>query len=301
MTKKEPQNIELYSIYPIQLLMGNNFLDGSISFHKRNLYIHYYGANLSDKRINYSDIIWLEEPDVFTFGRKRINICTRKNEVIVLYISRNIKAIEFLLANTHLSKEKPFILSLDMNAINGQKIRRQFFNGPIYLLSSVLVPLYFFLLISDLATGHGFLETIRELIISLWVPFVWIGPLVILSFLNRSHFGRIICVLTPDGLQHDRGFIPWEQITMIEYEIVLPRRNYTYTNQINSCFAHIHVKDTKDLLLVQAPYMLLQAVQNYNPDIRTSFTKHSINTIRFFITVSILFMGISILIATFHM
>lgn len=300
MAKKEPQDIELYRSYPIQLLIGDSFLDGNISFHKSNLYIHCYGNGISDIRINYSDIVWIEEPDVFSIGQKRINLCTRKSEVTSIYISRNIKVTEFLHANTRLAKEKPDVLSIDMNAMTDEKIRRQYFNGPIYLLSTVLIPLYFFLFISDIATGQGFLETIRELVISLWVPLVWIGPLSILSCLNRLFFGKVICVLTSKGLQHDKGFVPWDQITMIEYEIVLPRRSYLYTNQINSCFAHIHIKDAKDLLLIHAPYMLLQAVQKYNPDIKTRFTKHSINTIRFLVTTSVMFMGLAVMSAIFN-
>ena len=301
MFKKEPQDVEKYSLYFVKFLIGNNFLDGSISFHKSNLYINCHELKMSDKRINYSDITWIEEPDVFVIGQKRIDLFTKKNEIISIYYPRHLKVPEFLRSNTRFVKERPAILSLDMDAMTDEKIRRQYFNGPIYLLSTVLIPLYFFLLIADLATGHGFIATIRELITSLWVPLVWIGPLTILSYLNRSYFGKVICVLTPDGLQHDRGFIPWNQITKIEYEIVLPSRNISYTNRINSCFAHIHIKDEKDLLLIQAPYFLLKRVLKYNPDIQTGFTKHSMNTIRFLITASIFFMGLTILLATFQM
>lgn len=92
---------------------------------------------MSDKRINYSDITWFEEPDVFAIGQKRVDLCTKQNEIFSIYYPRHLKVADFLRANTRLAKEKPAILTLDMDTMTGEKIRCQYFNAPIYGLSIV--------------------------------------------------------------------------------------------------------------------------------------------------------------------
>ena len=296
MAKKEPQNLERYINYYGQIFIHDNFFDVTISFHKSKLYLDCFRIKLPYTHINYSDIIWIEEPDVFSFGKKRIDLCTKKGDIVSLYYPSHIKVTEFLFANTQLAKEKPAFLTSSTEMMDGERIRRQYFNGPIYLLSGLYISLYLFLLITNLATGKGILETLHELIVSLWVPLVWLGPLSILSFLNRSHFGKIICTLNEKGLQHEKSFVSWEQITRIEYEIVLPSRSpSSYQNRIKSCYAYIYVEDGKDLLLTQAPYMLLKAAKKYNPDIKVGFTKHSINTLRFLATIPAIFLMLSLL------
>ena len=150
MAKKPPQDVEKYTLYFGQILIYDNFFDVTISFHKSNLYLDCCRIKLPFTRINYSDIIWIEEPDVFSFGQKRIDLCIKKGDSISLYYPAHVKVKEFLLANTHLKKEKPEFLNVNTEIAEGVKIRRQYFNAPLYLFSGLFVSVYLFLLTADL-------------------------------------------------------------------------------------------------------------------------------------------------------
>ena len=156
--------------------------------------------------------------------------------------------------------------------IPGHKIRRQYFNSPIYLILSVtssLLTLWSTLCISDPECTFSFwLEiTVCGLMISAGL----LIPLAILSCLDRFYFGEVICVLNDRGLHYEKGLVEWKDVVKAVYHPDVPsipattRPRFFDTNHVCLTVKNCHKKT--ELELYWAPFLLLKKIKHYRPDI----------------------------------
>ena len=150
----------------------------------------------------------------------------------------------------------------------GQKIRRQYFNIPIYFILSVDAALL------ALWAGLGFQNP--EITLTYWLKISGILllvsaglllPLGMLSVLNRFCFGKIICVLDKKGLHHDGGFVCWGDIKKAVYEPDFPckvGRRIHCCNQL--CLTVKPFKKEIQIELDGAPFMTLREVKRRCPN-----------------------------------
>ena len=115
-------------------------------------------------------------------------------------------------------------------------------------------------------------EWISSVWISVWVCFCFSLPWMILRILNKRYFGKIVCVLTDDGIRYDEGFIGWDCISKIEYVIDLPSR-YRYDPK-RKCRAVVYTEN-KTIILYHAPHSILQSVKKFKPQIKTQMSNGS--------------------------
>lgn len=154
-----------------------------------------------------------------------------------------------------------------LRKIPGKKIRRQYFNIPIYLILSI-----------DAALLSSWTAiTIQNPVINdrwefplflLTVSMVLLLPLVMLSVLNRFCFGKVICVLDGKGLHYESGFVEWKQITKAVYEPDLPGsvgHRIFCCNLL--CLTVRCFQKEKQIELDHAPFLLLRKVKKHCPGI----------------------------------
>lgn len=155
----------------------------------------------------------------------------------------------------------------DLKKIEGQRIRRQYFNIPIY-----------FILSFDLAMLCGLTAgCIQDADFSRWpeiggfltavsAPFLFL--LLLLSLMNLFFFGEIICVLTDQGLHYQNGFIRWSQINQAVYEPDLPGKigwRICCCNELH-LMVNSFQKET-EIVLDHAPFLLLRIIKHHCPGI----------------------------------
>ncbi len=182
--------------------------------------------------------------------------------------------------------------------ISGQKIRRQYFNIPIYMLLSIMGMIMVSWTVASIidhtfATAEWLLDLLPWCVIAVMILF----PLLVLSMLNRLFFGEVICVLNEKGLYYeDDGvrYIAWNDIKYVRYEPDMPGRiGYRWDFGCNA--AYITVKPFRknvEIELVHAPFLLLGKMKKYNPNAKYGFTKFGLVMVLFYIfapsTVSVL-------------
>lgn len=175
-----------------------------------------------------------------------------------------------------------------MDQINGTKIRWQFFTWPIFTFLFCMILAPFTILIFDLYEGKFiFSEWLSGLSISVWVCLVLAIPFIILYILNLHFFGKIICVLNSDGIHYENGLLKWEDITNIEYEIVLPSRSITSSRENRYCHSVIYT-EKETIKLIHTPIYFIFKVKKYKPSIDAKLSKGSKWTLKFIIAALII-------------
>ena len=172
--------------------------------------------------------------------------------------------------------------------MNGRKIRRQYFTVPV-LMHYVLMPFvpYCILIFSIQLGKFNMQEWISSIWMSVWICFCFSIPWVILKILNKACFGKIICVLTEEGIHYKDGFIEWNRITKIEYIIDRPSR-YTYClERERKCRAIVHT-EYETITLLQAPHSILRSVKKFQPQIKTQLSNGSKWLIAILVLLSII-------------
>ena len=170
---------------------------------------------------------------------------------------------------------------MSLKDIPGEKIRRQYFNIPLYTILSCGTALIMVLLAvsakqdsTQAQEGFGVLAVIISM--GLFITF----PLAVLSILNRFYFGKIICVLDKKGLHFHDGdrirFIPWNHIQSVSYEPDIPYQpRHSFRFECSNT-AHITAKPFKkkvEIELIGAPLYLLEKMKKYRPSAKYGFTK----------------------------
>lgn len=232
--------------------------------------------------INYSSITWIEKKKSLGFISNRMIIYTKEQGEYIFVSKERDKIIEFLISKASLLERKPSNSKAKLRNIAGEKIRRQYFNMFIYMMISYTIPFFLFVPFLDMVIrgeefrGYKVMEVLEAIVILAIV----LSPVIILTLMNRFFFGKIVCVLNENGINHSHGLIPWKDIERIEYEIELPRRSST----MRYCYARIIGKEL-DIKILQSPCFLMWRAKKYNEEIKLKFSKDSITTIIFFATM----------------
>lgn len=161
-----------------------------------------------------------------------------------------------------------------LKEINGKKIRRQYLNIYIWFilaLSFMTIPL---LIMNTLWGDSGTKLNSWSEISTYFVAIVLISPLIIISFFNRFLFGKIVCVLSENGIHYLNGtkarVAKWENIDYIEYGIRMWPFFMTFDHAW--CYARV-IGDDLDVNIDQAPFMLIGKARKYNKRIKLKFEK----------------------------
>lgn len=170
--------------------------------------------------------------------------------------------------------------------IDGQKIRRQYFNGILWFATVCVVPYALITYLMNLFFGRetGALCQFSEVIGVFIVLLIMMIPVIILSILNRSFFGDVVCVLEKEGLHHKDGFIIWDAIVKMEYELNIPTKDRKYF-----CYVSITKHSRFGAEIIHAPYFLLKEAKNYHISLEVGMSKRSKFLIRFFMIVLVFF------------
>ena len=150
--------------------------------------------------------------------------------------------------------------------IDGKKIRRQYFNAPLIGLYSLMLAIPYAILV--ISWGIGKLDPSAwpsTLWTSVWVCFVFSLPLLLLRTLNAHCFGRIICVLTEEGIHHPKGLLRWETVETIEYAMDTKPRYKSDT--CKACRAIVYTKGGKHIILHNAPLRLLSRAKKFDQNL----------------------------------
>ncbi len=153
-----------------------------------------------------------------------------------------------------------------LKGIDGKRIRRQYFNIPLIYLYSLMFVIPYAIFVISACTGRFNAAAWPSTIwISIWVGFCFSLPLLILRTLNRHFFGRIICVLTEEGIHYPTGKIRWETIEKIEYAIDTKPRYKSDTKKAYRVIIYTH--GGKHILLPNTPLYMISQIKKYNKDI----------------------------------
>ena len=158
--------------------------------------------------------------------------------------------------------------------IDGKKVRRQYFTYP--MLICLLTPVYstyMMLVLFAASDDFEFRNFFSDVICapSNWQFLILFVVFAVLYVLNTLYFGRIICVLTEDGICCKDGFVKWEQIKGIKYVAELPSRYY-HPGRV--CRAILHTWGD-DAVLLQAPYSIVREIKKTHPTIEIKLSNGS--------------------------
>lgn len=147
--------------------------------------------------------------------------------------------------------------------IDGKKIRRQYFNVPLIILYSLMLAIPYAIFTISLCIGKfDSYEWPSTFWTSIWVCFFFSFPLLVLRTLNKHFFGRIICVLTEEGIHYPKGYLRWETIEKIEYAIDTKPR---YKSDTPKAFrAIIYTQGGKHIVLNNSPLYILSRAKKYD-------------------------------------
>jgi len=160
-----------------------------------------------------------------------------------------------------------------LRKIAGDKIRWQYFTGPLLILLFCMIFTPYCIFVFSLSAGEFNLSKwLADLLISVKVCLGFAIPFTILSLLNRRFFGKIICVINEDGIHHKDGFIQWDDIVKVEYKIELPGGTVKKENRF--CHSVIHTKK-QGIMLVHTPIFFISKVKKYRPSMDAGVSKNS--------------------------
>ncbi len=166
--------------------------------------------------------------------------------------------------------------------IEGKKIRKQYFNVPIYLYSAMCLFVLLFVTFEQIYSGNfNFEQWIEDVFAVLFVFVLFIVPLLILSVLNRFLFGKIVCVLNEKGIYYSEGYTYWHDIDCLEYSATQLGRWSFYPAYIDI------VCKKKSIRILSAPYYTLSVSRKYHSKIKTKF-----DNIVWFVLVFVILLGV---------
>ena len=148
----------------------------------------------------------------------------------------------------------------NLKSIKGKKIRRQYFNFPLIILySAALVIPYAIFTISLCMGKFDRSQWPSTLFISVWVCFFFSLPFLVLRELNKHLFGRILCVLSEEGIHYPKGKLLWGTIEKVEYAIdTKPRYK---TDPARSFRTIIYTKGGKHIALTDTPLHIVSQMK----------------------------------------
>ena len=166
--------------------------------------------------------------------------------------------------------------SLGLDEMRGKKIRWQYFNAYIYLLLSVIPAVPAMIIMQEVRVGNF---DIWSVIVDMSgaIPAVAaiegfiIGPLVVLSILNRFAFGKLLGVINEGVLSLEERDIPIRDIEKIEYHPQIKRRlDATYA----TLFVRAKGKNTEPFDVAYFPIYGIRELKRHNPSICVTYGKY---------------------------
>ncbi len=157
-----------------------------------------------------------------------------------------------------------------LKEIEGKRIRWQYFTAAFLIVGFVMVFVPYCLLIFSLMDGDFVLaKWLSDVLITVEVGIAFCLPFVPLYVLCRLWFGKLICVLNADGIHYKDGFVKWQDIQKIEYEIDMPSRT-----SFRCCRVLLYTKN-ETIEIRHAPMCLLSAVKTFAPALSAKVSKNS--------------------------
>ena len=169
----------------------------------------------------------------------------------------------------------------DLREVEGTKIRRQYFTWVIY--TAVILEVLVVALLSLYWLSGEIPDSVWPgMLLNTTIPLlIFFSPGIVLAILNRSHFGEIICVLAEQGIYHQGGFVPWENIDEIFYEMDCPDKHslrYEYQkkrhgNRIpdrelyTASHTFLKLKKGSRVVLLHTPRHLLREIKKQRPEL----------------------------------
>lgn len=179
------------------------------------------------------------------------------------------------------------IMENKLKYVNGTKVRWQFFTVPFIMHLALMATIPIIFLIVSIQQGtFTFLKWTQEVINIVSVTLFLCTPWLILMFLNRFCFGKIICIITDKGIHTNEGFISFNDILKVEYEISNQKR---YVFSSDRCNRALIYTNNGVITLIHAPLYMLSSIKKHKENIKTGFSKESKIRILLIVLVFIIF------------
>ena len=178
--------------------------------------------------------------------------------------------------------------------IPGTRIRRQYFNIPIYLVAQMDITLICIIASTQIQKGRAFSDYFGDIVFIIVFGAAIILPLAILSLLNRFYFGEIICVLDEKGVHYEDGerlhFIWYKDIRKVTYEPDIPTYSRCVRHLSYNCACIISKPYQKEIVteLDNAPFHLLRHVKRHAPEANYGFTGWGLTLVLFMVFLPVL-------------
>lgn len=179
--------------------------------------------------------------------------------------------------------------------INGAKLRRQYFNTPLYLILPV-IPLcvLLFAMVSIRHNEFSWGAWIMQSLEGIGLVLAILSPFIVLSVLNLFLFGKIVSVINDQGIYLENNFILWDKIHKITYIPDTPSK-YQYS-VLHHRYTRLNLTVTGetgeeyDVEIKNFPFYGLFKLKKFCPDKKIKFAAK-------FILVEIIILIIAMLIS----
>lgn len=160
--------------------------------------------------------------------------------------------------------------------MNGEKIRWQYFNTCLYMLLSFLPAIFTMILVMELKKGtldwSGLLDTLPVMAA---IYLVFVGPVAVLSILNRHSFGKIVGVVTPTTLVLDSRSISLDEIEEIVYHPnVLSRKRAMHHFAYATLVLRSESGELASLDVLHFPRYGVRKIKKYRPQLKVAYENY---------------------------
>ena len=154
-----------------------------------------------------------------------------------------------------------------LKCIQGKKIRRQGFSIPLVILFSMMLAIPYGIFAISWCVGKLDVNEIPTAFwTSVWVCLLFSVPFLILRWLNKHFFGKIICVFDEEGIYYaNKGKLCWESIEKIEYVIDSNPRYKSDSGKTWRVIIYTH--GGKHIVLEKAPLYIISSLKRYQKSI----------------------------------
>lgn len=285
----------MYPIYGV-LHQGNSTHHGYFGFTQN----HFLMVLISGKVITYTariplDIKSIQITKTLVFRRYVIDIAFHNGAPCRITASSKVLAIDSQKENLpcfldHLKSRSPKNHMITLKDITGVKIRWQYFNLFICALLAFFPVIIVMIVVNGVKENNFSFSDILEVIpTGLMIWGMLLAPFIDLSLLNRFLFGKIIGVVTDEGLYLENNFILWKDIKKIVYTPEISGRSsaaFTFA----TIFVDPPCKPAYTLDILHFPIYGLRKIKKLYPEIEIRFERYSLFLILFIALLAIIIM-----------
>ena len=162
-------------------------------------------------------------------------------------------------------------MKTSLRKVAGKRMRCQYFNIPVLVVLLLMLAIPYTIFIFQVHLGKfdasEFLSALR---VSVWISVCFLIPFLILRTANKHFFGKIICVLTGEGICFSNGMLRWENIQKLEYTLDSDSK---YEGDLGKPFRVIcYTANGKRVVLNSIPFRFLYFVKKYNQNLDIKIT-----------------------------